>query len=376
MTSPRIAAAGDETVAWAPDQSGVAAYVRALAKADPAATLGNARFDLSVLQLSDRAFAIVAPTKGDCWLTSLAVTYGKTSRDEVARDVSGGEALVFNLLSHLTEGVLRITRADHAIFVNHLLFSTSLYGDWSGGDLEHALDALRAVYPDRAIIWRSLNADEHQALAARMIGLGGHRLLSRIVWRIPDPARDWAPRRDARDDRRLLAAQGLRAETARDLSQEDLRRVLDLYRGLYLDKYSRTNPDYGEALLRAAIESGVLTLHLFRNDAGAIEAVTAEHVYQGTLVNPLLGYDRTLPQARGLYRVAMAASAERAIADGLQINYSAGAGAFKRNRGARPTLEFSMVFDSHLPAWRRISYRGLARALDAMAPMLERIAVR
>lgn len=72
----------------------------------------------------------------------------------------------------------------------------------------------------------------------------------------------------------------------------------------------------------------------------------------------------------------MAASAERAMAEGLSVNYSAGAAAFKRNRGAQPTLEFSMVFDNHLPRWRRLAYQGLSSALESMRPMLERIALR
>ena len=71
----------------------------------------------------------------------------------------------------------------------------------------------------------------------------------------------------------------------------------------------------------------------------------------------------------------MAASAETAMEEKLRVNFSAGAATFKRNRGARPTLEFSVVFDNHLPRWRRLAYQGLSSALEAMRPMLERIAV-
>jgi hypothetical protein len=193
---------------------------------------------------------------------------------------------------------------------------------------------------------------------------------------LPDPAKDWARRRDVRDDRKLASAHGLTIEDAPHLSATDLDRVLALYNDIYRAKYSATNPAYSAALLRAAVESSVLTFRLIRNQSGAIEGFTTEHLYQGTLVNPLLGYDRSLPQSRGLYRIAMAASAERALAEGLSVNYSAGAGGFKRNRGARPALEFSMVFDDHLPTRRRLSYQGLSSALEAMRPMLERIAVQ
>jgi len=364
-----------EDIAWGDGQAGVGAYLQLVSRAGPSA-LANAEFGLSVLQLEDRAFALVAPRRGGCWLTSLAVTYGKAAREETDREVSGAQAAVFHALSHAAEAFLRFNRADQLVFANHLLFSTSLYGDWAGADFEPALAALREAFPDRALVWRSLNLEDNAALVERMTELGGRRLLSRIIWRVPDPAKDWARRRDVRDDRKLLGTHGLSIESARQVSDADLLRVLTLYEDIYLAKYSRTNPAYSEALLRAAIESGVLALRLIRNGNGVIEGFTTEHVYQGMLINPLLGYDRALPQSRGLYRIAMAVSAERAMAEGLSVNYSAGAGAFKRNRGARPALEFSMVFDDHLPAWRRLSYKGLASALEAMAPMLERIAVQ
>lgn len=376
MAEIRVTGADDARIVWGADQDGVGAYARALAGTPPRAALANADVQCQVLQLADRAFVVIVPKGGSCWLTSLAVTYGGSARDEVAREVSGAEALAFNALSHIAEAVLRLTRADDLVFANHLLFSTSLYGDWDGHDLETAVAALRAAFPKRAIVWRSLNLEDHGALVQRMEQLGGRRLLSRIVWRIHDAARDWAPRRDVRDDRKLAAAQGLRVEVARELSGADAQRVLWLYDDIYRAKYSLTNPAYGEGLLRAAVESGVLTLRLIRNQDGVIEGFTTEQSYQGALINPMLGYDRSLPQSRGLYRIAMSASGERALAEGLLLNYSAGAAGFKRNRGARPTLEFSMIFDDHLPAWRRSSYHALASALDAMAPMLERIAVK
>jgi len=371
-----VTLADDPLIMWGVGQDGLGCYANAIARAAPRTFVGNASFSTSVLQLEDRAFPVIAAEGGSCWLTSLAVTYGQATRDEIAREMSGVGGIAFNALSYSAEGMLRMLQAPRCVFPNHLLFSTSLYGDWTGSDLPAALEALRQAYPDRAIVWRSLTIEDNRTLVERMLELGGRRMLSRIVWRIADPARAWAPRRDARDDRKLLAAPGIHVETATSLSDEDVRHILSLYRDLYRTKYSRTNPDYGAAMLHAAVDSGVLAISLLRNDQGVIEGFVGEHAYQGTLSSPMLGYDRALPQSRGLYRMAMAISGERAIADGLAINFSAGAASFKRNRGAQPATEFSIVFDSHLPAWRRLAYSGLASALDAMAPSLERIALQ
>ncbi len=375
MANVRITGVDDEAITWGTGQAGICAYLRSVARLGSSA-LGNAEFRLGVLQLADRAFALVTPSRGSCWLTSLATTYGQAARDETSREIHVAQAVLFHGLSHATEALLRLARADSVVFANHLLFSTSLYGDWTGDDLEAVLDALRKAFPERAIVWRSLNLEDNAKLVERMTQLGGRRLLSRIVWRLPDARADWAPRRDARDDRKLLHAHGLRLEDARGLSDDALERVLAFYNDLYRGKYSTTNPAYSAALLLAALESGVLKMQLIRRQDGGLEGFTTEHVYQGTLINPLLGYDRSLPQARGLYRIAMAASAERAMEEGLSLNFSAGAGAFKRNRGARPALEFSMVFDNHLPRRRRLAYQALSSALESMRPMLERIALQ
>lgn len=362
---------------WGEGHEDLGVYMRALAGLGPDGALANARFDLFALQLTDRALPIVVPQGAQhCWLTSLAVTYGKALRDELDRDQRGPLAWLYRGASWVAEGVLRLTRADQVVYVNHLLFSTSLYGAWTADDLASALAALRRTFPKRAIVWRSLNAEDNADLLAAMDRHGARRVVSRMVWTLADPARQWAPRTDAKADRKLVAAGGLSVETPMDLSPEDLARVIQLYEDVYLAKYSRANPAYRPAMLRAAIDSGVLNLQLIRGPEGDIQAFAADHVYERMLSSPMLGHDRGRPASVGLYRVAMSRSVLRALEAGLSVNYSAGAGAFKRHRGATPALEYLAVFDAHLPLWRRIGYGLLARALKAMTPSLERVALR
>lgn len=377
MNPVDVLAVDAEGLDWGQGHEDLGVYMRALARLAPDKALANAWFDLLALQLTDRALPIVVPRGAQhCWLTSLAVTYGKALRDEIDRDQRGPMAWLYRGASWMTEGVLRLTRADQAVYVNHLLFSTSLYGAWTAADLGLALAALRRAFPKRAIVWRSLNTEDNADLLAAMDSHGARRVVSRVVWSLADPVRQWAPRTDAKADRKLVAAGGLSVETSTVLAPEDLRRVIQLYEDVYLAKYSRANPAYRPEMLRAAIDSGVLTLQLVRGPEGDIQAFAADHVYERMLSSPMLGHDRDRPASAGLYRVAMSLSVSRALEAGLGVNYSAGAGAFKRHRGANPTLEYMAVFDGHLPLWRRMGYGLLARALKAMTPSLERIALR
>lgn len=377
MNRVDVLAIDAEDLDWGQGHEDLGVYMRALARLGPDGALDNARLDLVALQLTDRALPIVVPEGAQhCWLTSLAVTYGKALRDEIDRDQRGALAWLYRGVSWLAEGVLRLTRADQVVYVNHLLFSTSLYGAWTAADLGPALATLRRVFPKRAIVWRSLNAEDNADLLAAMDSHGARRVVSRLVWTLPDPARQWAPRTDAKADRKLVAAGDLSVETPTDLSPEDLLRVIELYEDVYLTKYSRANPAYRPDMLRAAIDSDVLNLQLIRGPEGDIQAFAADHVYERMLSSPMLGHDRSQAASVGLYRVAMSLSVLRALEAGLSVNYSAGAGAFKRHRGAKPALEYMAVFDAHLPLWRRIGYGVLARALKAMTPSLERIALR
>ncbi|MFT4254970.1 MAG: hypothetical protein QM608_21105 [Caulobacter sp.] len=373
MNAVRVAAVDDPALDWG--DPAVELYAQALAALGPEGALQNARFDLAALQLRDRALPLVVPQgRQDCWLTAPTVTYGRTLREEVDRELRGAQALAAKVASRLAEGLLRVARADHAVLVNHLLFSTSLHGGWDGADLDEALAALRGAYPDRAIVWRSLNAADHAELLAKMRAAGGRRLLSRLIWRLPDPARQWAPRRDVRRDLVLARAGGFTIETDARPTPDEIERLLALYSDVYIAKYSRTNPRYTAAALAAAVASGVLHLSLVRAASGEIVAFAADQIRGGELATPMLGHDRARPEAQGLFRIAMALSVRRAADAGLAVNCSAGAAAFKRHRGATPALEHQMVFDDHLPPWRRAGYALLAKALDALTPTLERIA--
>jgi len=373
----RVADAHDAALDWGRGHEAMGRYARALAGLTPDQALMNARFEIAVLQLPDRAFPIALPWGPQtCWLTSLGVAYGKAARDEIAREPASPSNAAFALASRMAEAWIAATRADDLAFVNHPLFSTSLYGDWDGDGLDAAVQALIQAYPNRAIAWRSLNRTDNPGLIEGLVGLGARLLPSRIVWRIEDPASQWAPRTDVRADLRLTAAAGLTVEAATRPCDETLRRVLALYEEVYLDKYSMANPAYALKWLRAAIDSGVLNLTLVRGPDGQIEAFAAEHACDRILTGPMLGHDQSRPRELGLYRIAMSLSVARAAADGLKVNYSGGAGAFKRHRGATPQIEYTAVFDRHLPPWRRAGYAALAWALGLVTPSLERIAIR
>lgn len=373
--SARVTRADDPSLDWGAEPA-LGRYAGALAALPTRGRLANGAFALHALQLPGRAFLVAEPDPAapQAWLLSLRAAYGRVAREEAEVEAEGVQGLAFGWASRIAEAWLDATQADRIVFVNHPLLSTSLWGGWMGEGLQDALAVLRARFPDRAFAFRSLNDWSEATLTDRLRAAGARLVPSRVIWTVDDVADEWLRKRDARRDRRLIAAGGYRIDQPDRLSDPEWTRVRDLYRGLYLERHSRHNPDYTEAFLRAGMASGFLRFQLLRQASGRIMAFVACARSGGILSSPLLGYDLARPQEEGLYRMAMLLPGLEAAREGLRVNHSAGAGSFKRFRGARPWLEYTAIFDAHLPAWRRLGYAGLQRAANALTPSLMRIA--
>ncbi len=278
--------------------------------------------------------------------------------------MTGPQAIAAQVLSYVIEGFTRLMRLDDAVYAGHHLLTTSLYDD------AHAATAVDPL-PGKAVIIRSLNQHHHADLLKNTATLWPVR----VVWIIDDPACDWLPRRDVRRDVRRLADSHYSRGHYTTLKPAQLDQVMALYRRLYITRYSRYNPDYKpEYVLTLLADERFEILTLERD--GEIFAFCAIHCKAGVLSVPMLGYNDSLPGADTLYRMVMVLPIEVALTRGLGVNLSAGAARFKRHRGAKPYVEYLMIRDDHLPAWRRFGYRIVGRLLRLLEPQLIKVATQ
>ncbi|MFN7159914.1 MAG: hypothetical protein ACK4MR_14660, partial [Erythrobacter cryptus] len=106
---------------------------------------------------------------------------------------------------------------------------------------------------------------------------------------------------------------------------------------------------------------------------GKIMAFAALRCAGGIGTVPLMGFDTARPQSEALYRIASHAALALARERALRFHGSAGAGQFKRNRGARGVIEYMAVDARHLAPRRRAALRLLAAGLNRfMVPLLTR----
>ena len=116
-----------------------------------------------------------------------------------------------------------------------------------------------------------------------------------------------------------------------------------------------------------------MEFHGLRDRSGQLVGIFGFFTLDGRLTTvPFIGYDTSLPAETGLYR-RLFTGIHREVNERRQLlNYSSGAGDFKRRRGGVASVECNAVYDRHLPARRRMAFRIAAVLLNRLArPWLE-----
>jgi len=256
---------------------------------------------------------------------------------------------------------LKVARFNRIVHVNNWLLSTNLYPALSEAQWDAVLDKLLSAFPDHAIAFRSLNPSLN---ASGMERLGARQCLlvpSRQIYllRTDEPGfgnakTRWLLKRDGA----LAGKHGYEKVGADGMTDADIPRIAELYRMLYLDKYSWYNPQFTERFLTQALHEGTLELFGFRWH-GRLDAVLGFYTRAGAMTTPLFGYDTSLPQTLGLYRMLSSLLIELASERGLLLHESSGAAQFKRNRGAFAEIEYTAIYVRHLPPRRRWCWSAL-----------------
>jgi hypothetical protein len=253
---------------------------------------------------------------------------------------------------------------DRVVYVNNWLLSTNLYPAVERSVIEALAKSLPDRFPDRAILFRSVDAHRNPHLYDALMEAGYRMVLSRQVW-FQDPQVS-IKTSQFKEDMRHVRRSPYQVIDASEIRDSDLPRLRELYEMLYIQKYSPFNPQFTDAFIRLARDCETLHLKALRHD-GRIDAVMGYFVRNGALTAPLFGYDTHLPQHAALYRLLSVQLIREAQTRGLIVHASAGVGPFKKLRGGIPVIEYNAVYDQHLPSSRRRPWSLLRTLSDKIA---------
>ncbi|WP_245648174.1 GNAT family N-acetyltransferase [Paenibacillus borealis] len=269
--------------------------------------------------------------------------------------------------------LLRQARFNRVIQVNNWLLSTNLYPALSAGQLTEVLEYLRQAYPGYTIMYRSLSMETSGDLIASLRGVGCKLVPSRQIYLLQQNSSGSKARWLVKRDRSLLAKHGYTEVSPDEITPADIPRIVELYRLLYIDKYSVYNPQFTEAFIAMAMERRTLQIYGLRRE-GRLDAVLGFYERDGAMTAPLFGYDTGLPQSVGLYRMLSAVLIGLAGSSGLLLHESSGVGQFKRNRGAVGAIEYSAVYDRDTAWLNRCGWSFLELLLRRIGmPLIQKL---
>ncbi len=360
---------------WPPGLDVERLYIEGVARRGPAAMIANVRTRWLALRSGQRIFPVTANDgeAGDSYVCLPHTAYALYGRAELDLVDVGAWAPLFRLLIGLAGRALLAAGLNRIVNLDNWLVSTNLHGDWAGEDLPEIRRQLQRHFPGHIIALRSLDAWSSPALIDAARGDGWLLVPSRQIWVTDDLERQWRRRDSTKRDFRVLRRSGLTVEEIGHMSDGDAARIAELYHRLYVGKYSALNPIFTPAYIAMTHRCGMLRYRVARSPAGAIQAVAAVWQRGGVLTTPIVGYDTEQPQSAGLYRIACCLLSEMAVESGARLHGSAGAGDFKRSRGARGEIEYWAMHVGHLPPGRRAAVAALRFLLDRLAvPMMKR----
>jgi len=358
------------------DARKTAAYVRLLAEDGVESCVANARGTMLAVVVDDaRVLPLFVPDarakENASYTSSMYAHYVSYAREELAELRSPVVQRLAALALLPVAALLRAARIDHAVYVDNWLLSTNLYPALDPDAVDAVSSAVAARFPGRYVVWNSINERTTGALRSRMRELGYLPLFSRSVW-IQDAYEGLGSRIEhvLRRERRLADRSDYEL---RDADSVDAERTAELYRALYLEKYSRHNPVLTERFVRRTMRAGVVEYRMLGRPDEEAAGVIGHIALSGVLTTPVLGYDLRRPREDGLYRILSIRLQDTARDLGLVFHSSAGAGEFKRSRGARNRLEHRMVALEGVPRWRRALLRCFAALADrVVVPMMLR----
>ena len=334
--------------------------------------VANIDSELALVQVDDLVFPVTVNSREyeNSYVVSPYTQYVSYAYEELSKLRQPRLEALLRPVIRLLGALLKVGSVNRVVIVNNWLFSTNLYPAVSSHQIGQVVGFLQSRFPRHAIVFRSVYLNEEGSASpwqpARLI-------FSRQVyfWKQTLPSKDLI--RDFKVLNRLTHESERLSDVHGIIDPQVYDRVTELYRSLYIQKYSKLNPQYSSQFWMHALESGALAIEVLKDcsvsagDPGAIQGFCTFFDVGQTTSSPAIGYDCAQPQKMGLYRMVEALSFRRAISREARMNLSAGAPQFKRARGGVPKVEYMAVFSQHLGLRRRAPWWLLQKIANGLA---------
>lgn len=302
--------------------------------------MSNAGAELVWTQGSHSPLAItrtITPRCGNmAYITSLRSHWFDYASDELGPNTLKG------MIVRLAGQVSGLMGLDRLSLIGNEPISTVLRTSAQNQALLQSAETEYADYPDHWIGIRNLLPSQHGDLIQSLIAQDYVMVPTRVVYLFDASHAPLRPASHLVRDRKLLKKSGLKPEVVQSLDEADITHMTRLYHEVYLKKHSRLNADYLPQFFSDMLASGAMECLVLRDDTRTIRSFAMLRCLGSDLIAPAVGHDVEQPEA-GHYRQLFAALSNYVDQHKLRLNYSSGAGDYKRKRGGIGELEMTAI---------------------------------
>ena len=260
-----------------------------------------------------------------------------------------------NILFDFFYKILDFGSIDKVVYVNHWLISTNIHYDLSDIQIGEITKFLKQIFPDYVICFRNVAKETNGTLFNSLASNKYKFLVNRCSYYIDNNSFEKVYKKQSLKKDLSLYKKG---EYKISDSIIDVHIQKKVYNDLYINKYTCLNPQYNEKFFDMLCHNGFESYTLL-NKQNKIVGFFVPFVINDTVSVPWFGYDTSVIQKEGLYRLLMLNIIEYAKNNNLNLNLSSGVGEFKQRRGAKPYWEYLAIDYSHLNIFRKLLYFSL-----------------
>ena len=271
-----------------------------------------------------------------CYITSPKIAWFDYAADELQ-----GHFFLKALLKIFSHLANSIGMSDNAI-VGNFPISTNVWRTVDDAALFQTCQSFKHQHLSSFIFVRNLLMYKHQQLILDLKKIGFVTLPARVVYEFDLRMGMKVKPSHLTRDLSALKKSKLKVSSMDLIDDLQAERLQSLYELIYIKKHSVYNANYTPAFFKDMINTKWMSCLNLINEEGEIVAFALLHQIGDTLTVPALGYFESETKA-GIYRLLFASIYQYTLEHQLLLNYSSGAGDFKRKRGAQSRLEYTAV---------------------------------
>lgn len=339
-------------------------YLLNLMQQGSSAFIKNAKTQLFVIKINDKIIPITVNN------TEYENSY-LLSNYFVITQLHERKHFILKPLINILGSLLKLCKINKVVIINNWLMSTNPYPELSNDEVAKIVQLLITHFPHHYFMFRSITRYGGDPLFKVLQNQQFHLLFSRNVYLYDTNQQKKLSNRMVRkqsDDFNRIVAKQYQLEEVTQLSTNEESRILDLYKQVYIDKHTKYSPQYSSLYLQELLKNKLIKLKVLKKE-GKIYGAAGFFQKERFLLTAFFGYDTSLPQEEGLYRMLSGVIMEETKTAQLIGHQGSGAPDFKLWRGCTQEAEYTAIFDKHLPFHRRLFW-SLAKkySLSSLLP--------